>query len=107
MPYTVSIYFKSTQTFNTSYLTDSFIIFPLKIESVSKNIIFGLKMTELHHKITKSRKYPNFGEKLVCPTGWMDIVYFSLVDSFTAGTGHGFNHFYYCRIALLLAVLHY
>ena len=30
--------------FNTSYLTDSYIGFSLKIESVSKNIIFGLKM---------------------------------------------------------------
>ena len=27
-----------------SYLTDSYIIFTLKMESVSKNIIFGLKM---------------------------------------------------------------
>ena len=30
--------------FNTSYLTDSYIIFALKMESVSKNTIFGLKM---------------------------------------------------------------
>ena len=30
--------------FNTSYLTDSYIIFTLKMESVSKNTIFGLKM---------------------------------------------------------------
>ena len=29
---------------NTSYLTDSYIIFTLKMESVSKNTIFGLKM---------------------------------------------------------------
>ena len=29
---------------NTSYLTDSYIIFSLKMESVSKNTIFGLKM---------------------------------------------------------------
>ena len=29
---------------NTSYLTDSCIIFALKMESVSKNTIFGLKM---------------------------------------------------------------
>ena len=28
---------------NTSYLTDSFIVFTLKMESVSKNTIFGLK----------------------------------------------------------------
>ena len=27
-----------------SYLTDSYIVFTLKIESVSKNTIFGLKM---------------------------------------------------------------
>ena len=31
-------------SFNTSYLTDSYIVFTLKTESVSKNTIFGLKM---------------------------------------------------------------
>ena len=30
--------------FYTSYLNDSYIVFTLKMESVSKNIIFGLKM---------------------------------------------------------------
>jgi uncharacterized protein YihD (DUF1040 family) len=30
--------------FNMSYLTDSYIVFTLKMESVSKNTIFGLKM---------------------------------------------------------------
>ena len=29
---------------NTSYLTDSYIVFTLKMESVSKNTIFGLKI---------------------------------------------------------------
>ena len=29
---------------NTTYLTDSFIVFTLKMESVSKNTMFGLKM---------------------------------------------------------------
>ena len=29
---------------NTSYLTDSYLVFTLKMESVSKNTIFGLKM---------------------------------------------------------------
>ena len=29
---------------NTSYLTDSYIVFTLKIESVYKSTIFGLKM---------------------------------------------------------------
>ena len=29
---------------NTSSLTDSYIVFTLKMESVSKNTIFGLKM---------------------------------------------------------------
>ena len=29
---------------NTSYLTDSYIVFTLKMESVTKNIIHGLKM---------------------------------------------------------------
>ena len=29
---------------NTSYLTDSYIVFTLKMESVSENTIFGLKM---------------------------------------------------------------
>ena len=31
-------------TLNTSYLTDSYIVFTLKMESVSKNAILGLKM---------------------------------------------------------------
>ena len=31
--------------FNTSYFTDSYIIFTLKMESVFKNTIFGIKMT--------------------------------------------------------------
>ena len=30
--------------FNTSYLTNSYIVFTLKMESLSKNTIFGLKM---------------------------------------------------------------
>ena len=29
---------------NTSYLTESYIVFTLKMESISKNTIFGLKM---------------------------------------------------------------
>ena len=32
------------QSFNTSYLTDSYIGFTLKKESVTKNTIFGIKM---------------------------------------------------------------
>ena len=32
--------------FNTSYLTDLYIVFTLKMESVFKNTIFGLKMME-------------------------------------------------------------
>ena len=31
-------------SFNTSYLTESYIVFTLKMESVSKSTIFGLKM---------------------------------------------------------------
>ena len=31
-------------TLNTTYLTDSYVVFTLKMESVSKNTIFGLKM---------------------------------------------------------------
>ena len=34
----------SFDCFNMSYLTDSYIGFNLKMESVSKNTIFGLKM---------------------------------------------------------------
>ena len=34
----------SVYVLNTSYLTDSYIIFTLKMESVSKITIFGLKM---------------------------------------------------------------
>ena len=33
------------QQFNTSYLTESYIAFALKMKSVTKNTIFGLKMT--------------------------------------------------------------
>ena len=36
--------FREQFAFNTSYLTDSYIVFTLKMESVSKNTIFGLKM---------------------------------------------------------------
>ena len=36
----------SSLLLNTSYLTASYIVFTLKMESVSKNTIFGLKMTE-------------------------------------------------------------
>ena len=32
------------RSFNTSYLTDSYIVFTLNMESVTKSIIFGLKM---------------------------------------------------------------
>ena len=35
---------KKRKGFNMSYLTDSYIGFTLKMESVSKNTIFGLKM---------------------------------------------------------------
>ena len=34
----------ANQPINTSYLTESYIVFTLKMESVSKNTIFGLKM---------------------------------------------------------------
>ena len=37
----LDLWYKSV---NTSYLTDSYIIFTLKMESVSKATIFGLKM---------------------------------------------------------------
>ena len=33
-----------SKAINTFYLTDSYIVFTLKMESVSKNTIFGLKM---------------------------------------------------------------
>jgi hypothetical protein len=36
--------FSAYLSFNTSYLTDSYIVFTLKMESVSKITIFGLKM---------------------------------------------------------------
>ena len=35
----------SPKCINTSYLTDSYIVFALKMESASKTTIFGLKMT--------------------------------------------------------------
>ena len=37
---------KFTNVFNTSYLIDSYIVFTLKIESVYKTTIFGLKMVK-------------------------------------------------------------
>ena len=37
-------YLVSNKLHNTSYLTDSYIMFTLKMESVSKTAIFGLKM---------------------------------------------------------------
>ena len=40
------VIYKLTDIFlNTAYLTESYILFTLKMESVSKNTIFGLKMT--------------------------------------------------------------
>jgi hypothetical protein len=35
---------KEGDNFNTSYLTDAYIIFTFKMESVSEDTIFGLKM---------------------------------------------------------------
>ena len=59
--------------FNTSYLTDSYIIFTVKIESVSKNTIFGLKMMvksglgkiflKFLHALTMSFLLLNFDQK--------------------------------------------
>ena len=40
----VSLLIAKTNVLSTSYLTDSYIIFTLKMESVSKNTNFGLKM---------------------------------------------------------------
>ena len=42
----LTIAFDLLLTFNTSYLTDSYIGSTLKMESVPKNTIFGLKMME-------------------------------------------------------------
>ena len=36
--------FQNQEFLNTSYLTDSYIVFTLKMKSVSKLTIFGLKM---------------------------------------------------------------
>ena len=45
IPWNHSIYIRTvSSSLNTSYLTDSYIVFTLKMESVSKNTIFGLKM---------------------------------------------------------------
>ena len=59
--------------FNMSYLTDSCIIFTLKMESVSKNTIFGLKMMmksdlgkiflKFLHALTMSFLLLNFNQK--------------------------------------------
>ena len=38
-------FYREHLSFHTSYLNDSYISFTLKMESVSKNTIFGLKMT--------------------------------------------------------------
>ena len=40
----MALYLHISKFFNTSYLTDSYIVFTLKMESVSKNTIFGLNM---------------------------------------------------------------
>ena len=40
----MDINFLNWMLFNTSSLNDSYIVFNLKMESVSKNTIFGLKM---------------------------------------------------------------
>ena len=40
----VDNYGVSRHGINTSYLTDSYTVFTLKMESVTKNTIFGLKM---------------------------------------------------------------
>ena len=52
---------------NMSYLSDSYIVFTLKMESVSKNTIFGLK--SIHYKrrafsIFTSQKSNTFVEKI-------------------------------------------
>ena len=43
IPWNHSIYIRTvSSSLNTSYLTDSYIVFTLKMESVSKNTMFGL-----------------------------------------------------------------
>ena len=65
---------------NKSYLTDSYIVFTLKMESVSKNIIFGLKMMMksgiekiyflLLHKSAQNHKFINKNNYL---PAWRDF----------------------------------
>ena len=66
-------FFKLPLSLNTSYLTDSYMVFTLKMESVSKNTIFGLSGLEriflkfLHagdyfpllHKSAQTHKFSN------------------------------------------------
>ena len=47
---------------NTSYLTDSYIIFTLKLKSVSKNTIFGPKMMVKSGLEKIFLKYLHFGD---------------------------------------------
>ena len=54
---------------NTSYLADSYIGFTLKMESLSKNTIFGLKMmvkSGLEISILKSLNAETMGEWWLC-----------------------------------------
>ena len=42
----MAVALQTTNIFNTSYLTDSYIVFNLKMESVFKNTMFDLKMVK-------------------------------------------------------------
>ena len=70
-----------TDSLNTSYLTESSIVFTLKMESVSKNTIFGLKMLFLKflyagdyfpllHKSDQNHKFSNKNNYL---PAWRDF----------------------------------
>ena len=67
---------------NTSYLTDSYIVFTLKMESVTKNINFGLKMMvksgleKIFLKILLEPIFPYYIKVLKIPNSVIKITIF-------------------------------
>ena len=61
------------QVLNTSYLTDSYIVFSFKIESVSKTKIFGLKMTV---KSGLEKIFLKFLAEAIFPQGGKSEIFF-------------------------------
>ena len=63
-----SLYFSKGAFINTSYLTDSYIVFTLKMESVSEITIFGL-----NKKVSEKWSRKNIFEKPPCGSHFLLI----------------------------------